>query len=59
MQVHAYKSEKDKQSLITVCMQIPDNTVEIDLAEFGNVTLPDCLEPSCPLIENNVMYMYI
>lgn len=32
-------------------IDVPDKTVDTDLAEFGKVTLPDCLDPSCPLIE--------
>lgn len=32
-------------------LDVPDRTVDTDLAELGKVTLPDCLDPSCPLIE--------
>lgn len=38
-------------------IDVPDKTVDTDLAEFGKVTLPDCLDPSCPLIEKKKTQM--
>lgn len=40
-------------------IDVPDKTVDTDLAEFGKVTLPDCLDPSCPLIEKKTQMTWI